>query len=41
MLSELLIVQDSLMPSARLVPIMLLKFPIMLWSNAPEFCLLH
>ena len=25
---------------ARLVPIMLLKLPIMLWSNAPEFCLL-
>ena len=24
----------------RLVPIMLLKLPIMLWSNAPEFCLL-
>ena len=23
-----------------LVPIMLLKLPIMLWSNAPEFCLL-
>ena len=25
---------------ARLVPIMLLKLPIMLWSNAPEFFLL-
>ena len=24
----------------RLVPIMLLKLPIMLWSNALEFCLL-
>ena len=24
----------------RLVPIMLLKLPIVLWSNAPEFCLL-
>ena len=24
----------------RLVPIMLLKLPIMVWSNAPEFCLL-
>ena len=24
----------------RLVPIMLLKLPIMLWSNVPEFCLL-
>ena len=24
----------------RLVPIMLLKLPIMLWSNAPEFSLL-
>ena len=24
----------------RLVPIMLLKLPIMLWRNAPEFCLL-
>ena len=24
----------------RLVPIMLLKLPIMLWSNAPEICLL-
>ena len=23
---------------ARLVPIMLLKLPIMLWSNALEFC---
>ena len=23
----------------RLVPIILLKLPIMLWSNAPEFCL--
>ena len=23
--------------SSRLVPIMLLKLPIMLWSNAPEF----
>ena len=22
---------------SRLVPIMLLKLPIMLWSNAPEF----
>ena len=26
--------------NARLVPIMLLKLPIMLWSNALEFCLL-
>ena len=26
--------------SDRLVPIMLLKLPIMLWSNVPEFCLL-
>ena len=26
--------------STRLVPIMLLKLPIMLWSNAPEFSLL-
>ena len=26
--------------SYRLVPIMLLKLSIMLWSNAPEFCLL-
>ena len=24
-------------PVTRLVPIMLLKLPIMLWSNAPEF----
>ena len=24
----------------RLVPVMLLKLPIMLWSNVPEFCLL-
>ena len=26
--------------SDRLVPIMLLKLPIMLWSNVPEFSLL-
>ena len=25
---------------SRLMPIMLLKLPMILWSNAPEFCLL-
>ena len=25
---------------AKLVPIMLLKLPVMLWNIAPEFCLL-
>ena len=25
----------------KLVPIMLLKFPIKLWSSAPESCLLY
>ena len=27
----------NILSSYRLVPIMLLKLPIMLWSNAPEF----
>ena len=29
--------RQNFAPYGRLVPIMLLKLPIMLWSNAPEF----
>ena len=33
-------IQNHGRPLDRLVPIMLLKLLIMLWRNAPEFCLL-
>ena len=40
LLKNLLLLMLPSIVCIRLVPIMLLKLPIMLWSNAPEFYLL-